>query len=81
MVLNETGVIGYGNNTYCKANKSCDEIDENAEYTKRLGFKITEKEKALPIMYWIPRMDKNSIGACFIIAYKIFSTKQISKSV
>ena len=32
--------------TYCKTNKSCDEIiDENTEYTKRLGFKITEKEK------------------------------------
>ena len=43
----------------CKAKKICDEIkDENTEYTKRLGFKITEKEKALPIMYWIPKMHK-----------------------
>ena len=25
-------------------------IDENKEYTKQLGFKVTEKEKILPIM-------------------------------
>ena len=68
--------------TYCKTNKSCDEIiDENTEYTKRLGFKITEKEKILPIIYWIPIMNKNPIGASFIISSKICSAKQISKSV
>ena len=49
MKLNEIGVIGRGNNTYCKATKNCDEImDENTEYTKRLGFKITQKEKNTP---------------------------------
>ena len=80
--MNEIGIIGHGNNTCCKANKSYDEIvDENTKYTKRLGFKITEKEKTLPIMYWIPKMHKNSTGARFIIAYRICSTKQISKSV
>ena len=26
-------------------------IDEKVEYTKCLGFKITEKEKTLPILY------------------------------
>ena len=46
MILNETGVIGDGYNTYCKANKSCDEIiDKHTEYNNRLGFKITEKKK------------------------------------
>ena len=39
-------LIANGNNTYYKANKSCDEIiDGNTEYTKILDFKITEKEK------------------------------------
>ena len=34
------------NNTYSKANKVCDETkDKSTEYTKRLGFKIKEKEK------------------------------------
>ena len=46
MILNQMCLIAHGNNTYCKANKSCDEmIDENTEYTKSLDFKITEKEK------------------------------------
>ena len=44
-------------------------------------FKITEKEKALPIMYWIPKAHKNTTVVGFIIASKICSTKQISKSV
>ena len=35
--------MAHENNTYCRANESCDEIiDENTEYTKRL---TTEKEK------------------------------------
>ena len=32
-------------------------------------------------MYWIPKMYKNAIGARFIIASKVRSTKQVSKSV
>ena len=32
-------------------------------------------------MFWIPIMHKNPKGACFIIASKTCSTKQISKSV
>ena len=43
-----------------------------------MGFEITEKEKTLPIMYWIPKMHKNPTGARFIIASKKYSTKQIS---
>ena len=54
---------------------------KNAEYTKRFGFKITEKEKTLPIIYWIPKMHKNPTGARFIIASKICSAKQTPKSV
>ena len=69
-------------NTYCIANKSCDEIiDESTEYITRLGFKIFEKEKSLPIMYLILKMHKNPAGAHFIIASRICYTKQISKSV
>ena len=46
MILIKIGVIGPRNNTYAKANKSSNEmIDESTQYTKRLGFNITEKEK------------------------------------
>ena len=64
VMLNETGIIRHRNNTYCKANKSYDEIiDENTEYNERLGLKSTEIEKALLIMYWIPKMHKNPKNA------------------
>ena len=44
VILNKIGVIGHENNTYCKANKSFDEIiNENTEYAKRLGFKTQKK--------------------------------------
>ena len=56
-------------------------IDGNKANAKQLDFKITEKEKTLPIMYCIFKMYKNSIGASFITASKICSSKQISKSV
>lgn len=81
VILNKISVIGHRNSTYAKANKSCNEmIDESTQYTKRLGFKTTEKEKTLPNMYWIPKIHKNPTGARFIIASKISPTKQISES-
>ena len=40
--MNEVGVIGHGYNTYSKVNKSRDELID--DYSKRLGFKVTEKE-------------------------------------
>ena len=71
VILNEIAVIGHGNTTYRRASESRDEIiEENTKYTRRLGCKITEKEKTLPIMYWIRKMHKNPIGARFIIAFK-----------
>ena len=80
--MNEISVIGHGDNTYYKANKSCDElINENTEYNKSLDFEVTEEEKTLPIIYWIPKMHKNPTGANSIFASKICFTKQISKSV
>ena len=82
VLLKEIGIIGNGNKTYSKSEKAHDEIiNENMEYTKRLGLKFNEDEKSLPLMYWIPKMHKNPIGARFIIASKTCSTKKISKAV
>ena len=82
MILKEIGHIGPDNSTCEKIDKSKDKIvDENMMYSKRSGFKVDEREKDLPIMYWIPKMHKNPSGARFIIASKQCSTKQISKAV
>ena len=76
MTLNKIGDIGhrrYGYNTYAKANKSCKEmIDQSPQCTKGLGFKITEKEKTLPNMYWIPKIHKNPTGIRFTICFTKF---------
>ena len=71
MILNEITVIGHQNDTYCEVNISCHQIlDENTEYSKCLAFKITQKQKRIPIAYWIPEIQKNPTGARFIIASK-----------
>ena len=46
VLLKKIGVIIHGNKTYCKANKSFDGLkNENIKYNKRMGFKVTTKEK------------------------------------
>jgi hypothetical protein len=51
------------------------------EYAERLGFNVSEQEKDLPSMYWIPKMHKNPVKHRFIVASKVCSTKPISKAV
>ena len=82
VILNEIGILGSGSPTYAKAEKNTDEIiEENCLYAKHRGFEVKEEEKTLPSMYWTPKMHKNPVGARFIIASKLCSTKQISKAV
>ena len=62
--------------------KSCDEIiDKNWEYTKRLGFNITEIKNCRLCTGFLKCMHKNLTGARLIIESKICSIKKISKSV
>ena len=56
-------------------------LANNTEFCEHLGYKITEQEKALPVIYWIPKMHKSPVGKRFIIASKVCSTKQLSKDV
>ena len=73
VILKEVGVLGnIGNLTYCNSEKGVDEIvSENVEYTERLGHTISDDDKVLPIMYWIPKMHKTPMGHRFIVASKI----------
>ena len=81
-LLKEIGILGSGNETYKKANRSKEEIvDDNREYSERLGYELTEKEKELPTMYWIPKMHKNPTKHRFIVASNSCSTKQLSTAV
>ena len=46
-----------------------------------LIFKLTEKQEALPIMYWLPKMHKKPVGCRFIIASKDCSIKPLTKVI
>ena len=54
MISNEISVIRLENITHYKAS--------NTEDTKRLGFNFRQKQKTLPIMYWIPEIHKDVSG-------------------
>ena len=56
-------------------------ISKNTEDSKKLGFKISTKEKDISLMYWIPKSHNNSFGKRFIIKSKLCSTRQNSKSI
>ena len=67
VILREIGALADKYHTYCKAVKYCKKIiGDNSDYTEQLECIVTEKEKALPSMYCIPKMHKNQIGACIM---------------
>jgi len=82
VILKEISVSTEGNCTYENTSKSKEEIlNENMEYSARLFMEIGDKDKELPIMYWLPKLHKVPCGKRFIIASKHCSTKSISKAV
>ena len=81
-ILKEVGIIGEENKTYTKSKlMKCEIINEKVKYSKKLGFKVSNKEKDLPLMYCIPKMYKTSCGTRFIIASKLCSSKQLPKPI
>ena len=81
-ILKEVGIIGEENKTYTRSKlMKCEIINEKVKYSKKLGFKVSNKEKDLPLMYCIPKMYKNRCGTRFIIASKLCSSKQLPKPI
>ena len=79
-LLNEVGLFSNGSNTYILSNKSeSDIINNNLQYSEKLGFKTLEINKTLPIMYWMPKMHYTPSRARFIVASAHCSTKPISQ--
>ena len=67
------------NFTYSKANFCKDDIIKNNEnYCQTFDLKLTDKDRSLPIMYWLPQLHKTPIGARSTTASKNFSTKSLS---
>ena len=82
VILKEIGILDAGNETYEKINKNQEKIiQDNLEYNTRYKFSNASKDKILPLVYWIPKLHKNSVGSRFIIASKNCSTKPLSNAV
>ena len=70
------------NSTYLHINKSKESIiEDNKEMCEKFGLSISEKQKSLPSMYWIPKMHKNPVGARFVVSSKTCSTKSLTEVV
>ena len=78
--------VGYGNTpsqkTYSQVDISKEDIiNANINYCKKFDLDVTNNDKTLPIMYWLPKMHKTPVGARFIVASKNCSTKPLSNVV
>ena len=58
-----------------------DVINQSLRMNDKFGLPYTEKEKSLPIMYWMPKLHKSPSGKRFIVASSTCSTKPLSKAV
>ena len=65
------------NSTYSKTNFSKD-IKNNENYCQKFDLKLTDEDRSLPTMYWLPKLNKTPTGARFIIGSKNCRTKPLS---
>ena len=72
--------VGFSNSkskTYSKVTHSIVEVIQ-ANYCQKLDLNIAEPDKTLPVVRWLPKMDKTAIGARFIVVSKIIITNLLS---
>lgn len=48
---------------------------------KKVGLNVTDKQRTLPIMYWLPKMHKTPTSFRFIVASKHCSTKPLTNVI
>ena len=81
-LLDEVGQLGRENLTYSKVDTPIQTlILESIKQCNKYGLDVVEKQKCLPIMYWIPKMHKAPIGWRFIVASKDCCNKPLTKVV
>ena len=71
------------NNTYTFINnKTKDQIiKEHKLYLSKHNINLANNMQELPVMCWIPKMHKNVISFCFVIASPVCSIKPLSKDI
>ena len=75
--------VGLSNSkSYSKATHSIEEIVlAKINYCKKFDLSIKEIDRLLPIIYWLPNMQKTFIGARFIVASKNSSTEPLPDTI
>ena len=81
-LLKEIGIPNGYCETYQISHKNKDDITrENSELCERFGLEVSEQNKCLPVMYWLPKMYKSPLDARFIVASSTCSTKPLSSAI
>ena len=74
--------VSHNNPTYSLTTKSKDElVNKNIKMCEDFGLDVSDKQKDLPSMHWIPKMHKSPVGARFIVASKTCSTKPLTEVI
>ena len=80
VLLKEIGILGSGSATYEKATKTKEQIiHDDEEYVARLGYTLSDKEKDLPTMHWIPKMHKIRSNIGLLLHQKVAVQSQFQK--
>ena len=78
-LLEEVGLSNSKSKTHSKATHSIEElVQASISYCKKLDLNITELDKSLPIMHWLPKIHKTPSGARFILVSYYCSTNPLS---
>ena len=81
-LLAELDLSNSKSKTYLKVTHSIEEIIQpNIRNSKNFDLNITELDKLLPIMYWLPKIQKTLVDARFIVATYYCSTNPLSDTV
>ena len=81
-LLKEVGALGIPDPTYQISDRSLmDIVMQNIDLCEKFGLTLNEKQKTLPIMYWMPKMHYTPSRARFIMSSAKCSTKPLSTMV
>ena len=81
-LLAEINLSNSKSKTYSKATHSIEEIIQpNIRSCKKFDLNITELDKSLPIMYWLPKIHKTLVGVRFIVVSYYCITNPLSDKI
>ena len=65
--------------TYTLCQMSSEDIlNTHNTFMKSLGIELSEEDKRLPYLYWIPKLHKSPVKHCFIAGSSKCTIKQLS---